>query len=153
MIAQRMKLLRKELQMTQTDFGRAIGLSQGYFTSIESGKRHITDRTVTAICHTFHVEEKWLRFGEGEMFAKERNNVIDEIARTYRLDSMERIMVESFLSISPKQRKGIIAYFNQMITLVNLRYEEDRDECLDQNAKLYAARNGGEIDPEEMKDI
>lgn len=68
MIAQRIKALRRELHMTQTEFGKVIGLSQGHLTSIESGKRNVTERTVATICRVFRVNEAWLREGRGAMF-------------------------------------------------------------------------------------
>ena len=35
---------------------------------IEVGKRKFSDKHIKIICSEFHVNEKWLRTGEGEMF-------------------------------------------------------------------------------------
>ena len=64
----RIKLLRKKLELTQTEFAQKIGLSQNYVWMIERGDRCPSDRTIADICREFDVSEDWLRTGEGEMF-------------------------------------------------------------------------------------
>ena len=64
----RIKLLRKKLELTQTEFAQKIGLSQNYVWMIERGDRCPSDRTIADICREFDVAGDWLRTGEGEMF-------------------------------------------------------------------------------------
>lgn len=114
MISQRMKELRKALHMTQEEFGRAIGLSQGHLTSVESGKRNVTERTIKTVCHTFQANEQWLREGEGEMFLSQRRDMLDELTRAYRLDALERAALEAFLTMDPSQRQGLLSFLNSL---------------------------------------
>lgn len=67
----RIRLLRKELGLNQTDFGERIGVKQAAIAGYESGIRTPLDAVVTSICREFCVNEDWLRNGTGEMF-KER---------------------------------------------------------------------------------
>jgi len=67
---QRVKALRKSLGLTQTVFGKRIGIVQGHLTGIESGEKRITETTMKAICAIFGVSEEWLRYGKGKMFTK-----------------------------------------------------------------------------------
>lgn len=64
----RIKLLRKALELNQTDFGARIGVKQGTVAAYESGARVPLDSVVVSICREFGVSESWLRSGEGEMF-------------------------------------------------------------------------------------
>lgn len=77
-ICTRIKLLRKEIGMTQTDFGKKIEAAQGYLTNIETGKRPATEKIIKIICLQSwdgkRVNESWLRTGEGgneNMFIQE----------------------------------------------------------------------------------
>lgn len=65
---ERIKLLRKSLELNQTDFGARIGVKQGTVAAYESGARVPLDSVVVSICREFGVSESWLRSGEGEMF-------------------------------------------------------------------------------------
>lgn len=65
---ERIKEIRKALNLTQTEFGDRIGVKQGSIASYESGRRDPVDAVLLAICREFHVNESWLREGVGEMF-------------------------------------------------------------------------------------
>lgn len=65
---ERIRLLRKELGLNQSDFGNKIGVKQGTVACYESGARTPLDAVVSSICREFDVNEEWLRTGEGEMF-------------------------------------------------------------------------------------
>ena len=69
-LGKRVKKIRNELQMTQEEFGSQIGLKKNSLSQIESGKNALTQQNIVAICKVFHVNEDWLRTGEGEMFVK-----------------------------------------------------------------------------------
>jgi len=66
----RIKELRKVLNLSQKEFGSAIGLRSS-ISEIENKKAPITERTIIAICNIFNVNEEWLRSGNGEMFVNE----------------------------------------------------------------------------------
>lgn len=68
-INQRLKLLRKELGLSQGDFAERIGFKQTALSMIENSRNVLNDRHIKLICSTFNVNERWLRDGEGEMFA------------------------------------------------------------------------------------
>ena len=105
MISQRIKKLRQTLHMTQTEFSKALGLTQGHMTSIENGKRNITERTVMSICRTYNVSEEWLREGKGEMFTVSGKNNLKQLAKDYHLSEQEQLLLTSFLEMPAKQRK------------------------------------------------
>ena len=65
---ERIRLLRKELGLNQSDFGNKVGVKQGTIAGYESGARTPLDAVVSSICREFDVNEEWLRTGEGEMF-------------------------------------------------------------------------------------
>ena len=68
MVNTRIIELRKNLNLTQDEFAKKIGLSRNFIWMIEKGDRIPSDRTISDICRTFGVDEIWLRDGIGEPF-------------------------------------------------------------------------------------
>ena len=106
-IGERVKQLRKELKLTQIDFGGRIAVSQGHLTAMENGKREVTDKTVKVICMEFNVNEKWLRTGEGQMFAETNETILSELASEYRLEGERYNLIRNFLMLTDEQQEAI----------------------------------------------
>jgi phage repressor protein C with HTH and peptisase S24 domain len=73
----RLKLLRAHLGFSQTDLAQEIGFSQSYYSEIENEKVPPNERFFKLIEQTFHVNPKWLREGEGEMFTEEARKQVE----------------------------------------------------------------------------
>lgn len=69
-IGDRLKLLRKELKMTQTDFGERLGVKGNTITNYETGNRSLSEQTIRSICREFNVNKSWLLEGTGTMFVE-----------------------------------------------------------------------------------
>ena len=70
---ERIRELRKTLNLNQTEFGEKIGIKQGTVAGYETGNRVPLDTVINSICRVFNVNEVWLRTGEGgseNMFTK-----------------------------------------------------------------------------------
>lgn len=64
----RIKILRKELNLTQEKFGERLGMKKNSISQIENGVNALTEQLLVSICREFNVNEDWLRNGTGEMF-------------------------------------------------------------------------------------
>lgn len=64
----RLKKLRKELDLTQQAFADKIGMKQNTIAQYEMGRTTPSDAIIFSICREFGVDENWLRTGEGKMF-------------------------------------------------------------------------------------
>lgn len=62
---ERIKKVRKELDLTQQKFADQIGTTQNNIASYEIGRREPSAAAVNNICKTFNISETWLRTGEG----------------------------------------------------------------------------------------
>lgn len=83
---ERLKLLRKSLGLTQTEFGEKIGLSLRGIVKWEKGKSKPQQSTIKALISTFNVNPDWLLNGTGEMFigdASRQQEVSDIISIPY----------------------------------------------------------------------
>lgn len=66
----RIKKIRKELDLTQKEFGERIGIKGNTIAQYENGRNEPIDAVISLICREFNVNENWLRTGEGEMFVE-----------------------------------------------------------------------------------
>lgn len=79
----RIKLLRKDLKLTQREFGKNLTLSCSQIACYENGSRNLTERTINDICRIFNVNKDWLKYGIGNMYIDlnkedEIKNIINE---------------------------------------------------------------------------
>lgn len=66
----RIKQIRKDANMNQTEFGEAIGVTFSALSKYEQGKV-VPDKSVRLlICSKFHVSETWLETGEGDPYVE-----------------------------------------------------------------------------------
>lgn len=63
----RIKQIRNDAQLTQTEFAEKLGLTKNYISLVENGNREPSDRTISDICRVFGIREQWLRTGETPM--------------------------------------------------------------------------------------
>lgn len=76
---ERIKQLRKALDLTQQKFAERLGVKRNTVGQWECGINALTDQVITSICREFNVNEDWLRNGTGDMFLQTNRNA--DIAR------------------------------------------------------------------------
>lgn len=78
---ERLKKLRKTLDLTQQEFADKIGIKRNTMAQYEIGRNEPIDAVIISICREFNVNESWLRSGEGEMFNSSDDEYIAIIDR------------------------------------------------------------------------
>ncbi|MDD6235365.1 MAG: helix-turn-helix transcriptional regulator [Lachnospiraceae bacterium] len=68
---ERVKEIRKELDLTLEKFGEKLGVKRNTMSAIETGRNSITDQMAKSICREFNVNEEWLRSGNGPVFIEQ----------------------------------------------------------------------------------
>lgn len=76
---ERLKKLRKALDLTQQEFADRIGSKRNTVAKYETEVNTPSAAVVSLICREFNVNEEWLRNGTGEMFLPVDRNA--DIAR------------------------------------------------------------------------
>ena len=66
----RIKKIRKELDLTQQEFADKIGIKRNSVAKYETGENSPSAASISLICREFNVNEEWLRTGNGEMFVE-----------------------------------------------------------------------------------
>ena len=103
----RIKKLRKELDLTQQDFADKIGLKRNTVAQYEIGRNEPIDAVILSICREFNVSEKWLRTGEGDMFLPtNRHTAIAKLTKQLlneEDDSFKNRFVEMMANLSVEE--------------------------------------------------
>lgn len=113
---ERVRELRKSLNLTLEKFGKALGVGKTAISRIENNERKLTEQMILSICREFRVDYFWLTEGNGEMFVETPESIVDEIAEDYDLDDIDKKMLEKYLSLSKEERNVIKSYFKNIFT-------------------------------------
>lgn len=122
------KELRSHVGLNQTDFGARIGVRQSTIAGWETGQRIPPDSAIVSICREFHVDEHWLRTGEGEMFVQisRDQEIMDFVADTMQ-DDEDNFRRRFLLALArlPEERWADIEAFARQITAENKEADQD----------------------------
>lgn len=115
---ERLKQLRKELNLTQQEFADKLGTARNNIAGYETGKRNPSDAVISLICTKYNVNENWLRTGEGDMFVK--LSYSDEIAQfvgqlmTEEDDSFKKRLISGLAALDETGWKVLEDFLNSI---------------------------------------
>ena len=115
----RVKALRKRLDITQSAFGAQINMQRSSISLLEKGERNYTDRTIADICRVYGVNERWLRHGEGEMFVRSEDAALSEFLAQHNItDELDRWIITEFAGLDDDSRLAIRKYIRALANRV-----------------------------------
>ena len=109
----RIRKVRRELELTQTEFAGKIGTTANVLTNYETGRRNPSSSVINNICKTFNVNEEWLRTGMGEMFKASPTEALDALAEEYGLTHGDYVLIEKFVNLKAEKRAAVVDYVLQ----------------------------------------
>ena len=85
----RIKCLRNNLKLSQTEFGESLGAGIGAIKNLEAGITILKPAMADLICRLYNVDPVWLETGEGEMFRKlsRQEQIADFVGKALTDDS------------------------------------------------------------------
>lgn len=90
---ERLKFIRKSLNLNQEQFASSLGLTQGGYSDIERGKNNISNKTKLSLKSVYNINLHWLETGSGEMFAVDIEEESDE-ANFFEVEHFEHLKEE-----------------------------------------------------------
>ena len=89
-INQRIKEIRKDIGLNQSDFGARIGLKSGAISKIEQDGNTVVEQNKRIICDKFHVSMHWLETGEGDKYTADAvSDIFDSMRDELNLSDVE----------------------------------------------------------------
>lgn len=119
-INERIRILRKNLNLSQSAFSEKIGISQRSISWGEIPGNNVPDVNIKSICMAFNVNENWLRNGIGSMYNKNKksaasSNELDEIIDKYGISKQELEFAKSYLKLDPNFRHALLECFRNLL--------------------------------------
>lgn len=115
----RLKYLRKSLNLTQQQIADKIGIKRNSYANYEVGRNKPIDAIIHSICREFNVSEDWLRYGKGDMFCqKTRSEAISSFAESLMQEedeSFKKRLVESLSELNEKEWELLEKVANKLI--------------------------------------
>lgn len=111
----RVKKIRKSLNLSQEAFGEVLGVTKTAICGIEAGRRGLTEQMAKAICREFNVNYDWLKDGKGEMFDSVPETMVDELSQEYNLDDLDKRIILGYLQLSEVDRSAIKRYIQGLL--------------------------------------
>ncbi|MHC6203521.1 helix-turn-helix domain-containing protein [Breznakiellaceae bacterium SP9] len=106
----RVILIRKTLGLKQYEFAEKLKIKPTTLSMIENGNSILTDKNIQMICLTFGVNEKWLRYGMGEMFIK---NFLD----IHNTSGDARELLDLYQKLEEPTKRLVLNHAKQMLVL------------------------------------
>ena len=101
----RVKLIRKELKMTQEQLAQRLGIGKAALSMIETGKCGLSARNQTILVQDLNVNPDWLETGKGQMFNAEPDFT------AFRLRSDNSLPMQSVPLYSVEGTAGLVPLF------------------------------------------
>ena len=120
-MGERLKFVRKALNLKQAEFGARIGLSQPSIGLYEKETRPITERVISQLVSEFHINEEYLRHGTGDMFIDQKPKLVRQLAEELALSDREQRLLLTFLEFPPDTRNQILDFAQDFVSKLQQR--------------------------------
>lgn len=113
-ISDRLKLLRKEKKLSQTEFGERVGVTIGVIKNIERKLVEPKELFLKQVCKEYRVNYLWLTEGVGDMYNNYDNILLEELADEYKLDELDIKIIQLYIKLPAEQRTAFKKYLSSI---------------------------------------
>lgn len=118
---ERLKMIRKSLNLSCKDFGEKLGLKSNSVSQLETGRNKISDQVIKSVCAIYKVNEDWLRNGIGEMFIND-DSLLDSVKQEYDFDDIEINFLKSYSMLNKSEQ----AVFRKFLKNYVKKFEQNQ---------------------------
>ena len=123
----RIKGLRRALDLTQQEFAERIGVKRNTVGQYEIGRNAPTDTVISLICKEYGVNEEWLRTGSGEMFAPDPGDELEALAKKYNYSGAVAVLVEKLVNLTPARQAVVTDFLIEFASGIQSMKDAGRD--------------------------
>ncbi|MDO4305141.1 MAG: helix-turn-helix transcriptional regulator [Bacillota bacterium] len=134
---ERIRIIRAELGLTQSQLGEGIGLAQSTIGLIENGIRKLTDRVMSDICRVYGINKEWFLTGNGNIRIESPSSVMNQLKIEFNLDNDDYALVYEYLNLNQHDRSVIRNYIRNVVRRMNASDEEQIQRQIDQEVESY----------------
>lgn len=108
------ELRKKQLKMTQEEFGQRLGVTRDTIGNIELNRLARPDQKLSLIrlmCKEFNVNEEWILHGTGPMLVQPDTFSLDSFVKERGMSERELRILKRYFALDPKVRQEALSYF------------------------------------------
>lgn len=111
----RLRIVRKQLNLTQEALAQKLGIGKSALSMIETGKAALSERNKNILAKTLKINSQWLDTGEGEMFL--------DTYEEYEIEHDSDIIATSRVPLYDSESSfGLVELFNKESTIKPIGY-------------------------------
>lgn len=115
---ERVKEVRKTLNLTLEKFGEKLGVGKTAISNIEKGNRNLTEQMTKSICREFNVDYIWLTTGLGEMFVSTDKTFLEKIDQIMAGENeFHRDLIKLAVNLDIKELEAIESMMNKFLEI------------------------------------
>lgn len=115
-VGERIRLMRKQLNLTQEQMAQRLGVGKAALSMIETGKARLSARNKNILVQDFNVNPDWIETGEGKMFNAEPD------LTSYNLRTDRSLPLQSVPLYSIEGTAGLVPLFEQQKEVEPINY-------------------------------
>lgn len=127
----RIKKIRKELNLTQQAFADKLGIKRNTVATYENGRNMPIDAVVSLICRVFNVNKDWLLTGSGDMFLKIPSDTLEKLKQEYNLDDFSYRLICEYLELDETKRDIVKQFFYNVTSTEESPKDMDIDSMVE----------------------
>lgn len=125
----RIKEVRKALNMSQKEVAKEMGVSQGTVSWSEQPGNNVPESTIKSLCTLFNVNVDYLLHGELPMFVQSDTFSLDNFIKEKGGTDLEKEIIKTYFELDPQIRKAIIDHFKNSLFSSNPTTKSLYEEC------------------------
>jgi len=117
-IGKRIKKIRKNLSLSQTEFASGLNISQSAISAYEKNERIPSKNVLNQISYKYNINLEYLLNGKEPIFLSQKflnptiENILDVLCRAYELDEDSKKIIYDYLMLPPPLRRTVNEFFN-----------------------------------------
>ena len=117
-IGKRIKNVRKNLSLSQTEFALGLNISQSAISAYEKNERIPSKNVLNQISYKYNINPEYLLNGKEPIFLSKKflnpmiENILDVLCKAYELDEDSAKIMYDYLMLPPPLRRTVNEFFN-----------------------------------------
>ena len=117
-IGKRIKNVRKNLSLSQTEFALGLNISQSAISAYEKNERIPSKNVLNQIPYKYNINPEYLLNGKEPIFLSKKflnpmiENILDVLCKAYELDEDSAKIMYDYLMLPPPLRRTVNEFFN-----------------------------------------
>ena len=149
----RLKMAMRARQITQVNLAEKIRITQAALSHLIGGDRNPSDRTVRDICAALHINEAWLRTGEGPMEIETPDTIAAALAEQYGLNPYAARVINALAHAAASLSEAQFARLTAIVVREMQKSAPAQDEIIPPERSEALAQSVSQPDPADRSTV